>query len=130
MNPPRSGEPGQRILLVEDHEATQTTLAQLLRRRGFEIVNARSAAEARQQSGQTSFDVIISDLALPDGDGCDLLPEIRALQRMRIPAIAISGCGMEEDILRARKAGFAQHLTKPINIGALEAALTRLRASS
>jgi len=73
-----------------------------------------------------SFDVLISDLGLPDGNGFDLLREL--LKVRPIPGIALSGYGMESDIERSREAGFVEHLIKPINIARLEEKLREILA--
>jgi len=108
-----------RILLVEDHEPTRKTLALLLMRRRYEVVAAASIAEALAQ--RRNFHVLISDIGLPDGNGCDLMIEMR--KRASIQGIALTGFGMEEDIARSQEAGFLMHLTKPVKIQALEKAL-------
>ena len=113
-----------RILLVEDHEPTRRTLAQLLRRRNYSVSSAASLAEAREQAAGATFDLVVSDLGLPDGDGTELMAELR--DRFGLRGIALTGYGMEEDISRCRAAGFVAHLTKPIRVESLELALRRL----
>lgn len=113
--------PGARILLVEDHEATRVTLEQLLRRRQYHVSSAASLAEARTHAAAQPFDLVISDVGLPDGDGSTLMAELRA--EYGLEGIALTGFGMEEDIARCRAAGFVAHLTKPVRLELLEAAL-------
>ena len=108
-----------RILLVEDHEPTRKTLALLLMRRRYEVVATASIAEALAQ--KRNFHVLISDIGLPDGNGCDLMIEMR--KRGSIQGIALTGFGMEQDVARSQEAGFLVHLTKPVKIQALENAL-------
>jgi DNA-binding response OmpR family regulator len=79
-----------------------------------------AAAAAAQESGAT-IDLVISDLGLPDGSGMDLMRELGRLYRLR--GIALSGYGSEEDVRRSLEAGFARHLTKPVNFQALEAVI-------
>lgn len=110
-----------RILLVEDHEATRSTLAHLLGCLDYEVIAAGSAAEARA-AAKGHLDLVISDIGLPDSSGCELLEELRA-GRPGLPGIALSGYGMHEDIARSRRAGFAEHLTKPVGIDALDSAI-------
>lgn len=110
------------ILLVEDHEPTRTALAQLLTRRRYEVKTAATAAEARALSKKEKFHLIISDIGLPDGNGFDLMKELRA-GNAELRGIALTGYGMEEDVARSQNAGFASHLTKPIRVQSLEAAL-------
>jgi CheY-like chemotaxis protein len=100
-------------------------MARLLRRRGYDVIVAHSAADALRKAEQASFDVLISDLGLPDGDGCKLMSELRQAHP-DLSGIAISGFGMPKDVSRSRAAGFDEHLTKPISIDSLERALVRL----
>lgn len=112
---------GIRILLVEDHEPTRTSLARLLMHRYYEVVTASSVAEARQLAGTEDFHLLISDIGLPDGTGYDLLMELR--KNRPVKGIALTGYGMEHDITRSQDAGFQAHLTKPVRIQSLETAL-------
>ncbi len=112
----------KRILLVEDHAPTRSSLQQLLARRKFEVVTAGSIAEAHERVRERTFQLVISDLGLPDGDGCQLWRELRAIQPDLL-GIALSGYGMEEDLARSREAGFSEHLTKPVNIRSLDRAI-------
>lgn len=111
----------RRILLVEDHEETRTTLSQLLTRRGHSVVAASTVAAARAQAQENAFDLVISDLGLPDGDGHELMAQLHSVYRL--PGIALSGYGMDEDIARSGKSGFFTHLTKPVDIRNLETAI-------
>ncbi len=70
------------------------------------------------------FDLLISDLGLPDGTGFDLMNTLR--ERGGPPGIALSGYGMESDIDKTREAGFSEHLIKPVAIDRLEEAMRRL----
>ncbi|HXB60993.1 MAG TPA: response regulator [Candidatus Acidoferrales bacterium] len=110
-----------RILLVEDHEPTRTTLAGLLARRRYEVSAAATVAEARALAGTRSFDLLITDIGLPDGNGYDLMNELGKKNNLR--GIALTGYGMEHDVARSENAGFDAHLTKPVRIQSLEAAL-------
>ena len=112
-------EEKKRILVVDDHAPTRATLAHLLRRRGYNVMSAGTVAEAKEQASANSFDLLISDIGLPDGDGCALMEEIRTLLP-GVAGIALSGYGMDNDIARSWKAGFSEHLIKPINIGKVE----------
>jgi PAS domain S-box-containing protein len=121
------GRPVGRILVVEDHQPTRDALTQLLRRRGFETTSVGSAAEAREAvaSGLTW---LICDIGLPDGTGYELMEELQ--RRHGVIGIAMTGYGMDQDIQRSRAAGFAAHLTKPVSIQALDAALAALVSDS
>ena len=88
--------------------------------KGSTIAYLRSAMEA---AGRNKFDLLISDIALPDGSGMDLMRQLRAIST--IPGIAISGFGNNGDIERSLQAGFSGHLIKPIKLDDLEAAIER-----
>jgi PAS domain S-box-containing protein len=111
---------GKAVLLAEDHISTRQTLTTLLTRRGLNVHGVGSCVEALAWTG--AVDLLISDLGLPDGDGCDLLLNLRQRQPT-LPAIALSGYGMDADRARTREAGFADHLVKPITVDALERAI-------
>jgi CheY-like chemotaxis protein len=115
----------QRILLVEDDEPTLQVLTRLLTHSGHRVIPAQSVAAAEAAAAREDFDVLISDLGLPDGTGWELATSLRALHP-NLPAIALSGYGMEEDQQRTRKAGFATHLVKPVDFDQLRHALRRL----
>jgi CheY-like chemotaxis protein/anti-sigma regulatory factor (Ser/Thr protein kinase) len=119
-------EPRRKLLLVEDHEATRQTLARLLDRRGYDVVSAATLAEARTAAEEQQFEILVSDLGLPDGNGHTLMAELQARQPGAVRGIALSGYGMEEDLIRSRDAGFSEHLIKPVEIQILEQALRRL----
>ena len=96
----------------------------MLQRRGYDVELAHSATEAVSKARADDFDLLISDIGLPDRSGYELMKELRAIKGL--PGIALSGYGMENDVQRARAAGFAQHLTKPINFDQLDATIQRL----
>lgn len=106
-----------RILLVEDHPDSARIMSQLLRRGGHDVTIAHSVGEAMAKGGEGSFDLLVSDLGLPDGSGHDLMRHVHANWKLR--GIALSGYGMEDDIRRSREAGFSAHLTKPVSIDRL-----------
>ena len=102
-----------RVLLVEDHLDTAQQLTRLLKHAGHTVTCVGSIHEAMAQGRNGNFDVLISDLGLPDGSGCDLIRHFAV--HHPIPAIALSGFGMKEDIENSIAAGFSCHLTKPVN---------------
>ena len=118
---------GIRVLIVEDHEPTRTALAQLLMRRSYKVITAASIAEARIVASGQSFNLVVSDIGLPDGNGYDLMAELQ--KNGAVKGIALSGYGMEQDVARSRQAGFVAHLTKPISIQSLETALKAVNNS-
>jgi signal transduction histidine kinase len=101
-----------RILMVEDHLSTLNVLSLLLRRDGHRVVTAATTAEALAAAAVNTFDLVVSDLGLPDGSGTSLMAILRTAYGLR--GIALSGYGMEDDIVRSRDAGFVTHLVKPI----------------
>lgn len=118
-------EAGHRVLLVEDNEPTRVSLAKLLVRRGYEVSTAGSLAEARALvAAGPPFDLLLSDLGLPDGNGNELMAELRRDHRTR--GIALSGYGMEMDQVQSREAGFVVHLVKPVSVQMLEKALAQI----
>ena len=110
-----------RLLLVEDHESTLEVLSRLLTRAGHRVVTAGTLTAALAAANEGSFDLVISDLGLPDGTGNELMEILRARYGLR--GIALSGYGMEDDVKRSRQAGFDTHLTKPVDFRQLQRAL-------
>ncbi len=116
-----------RILFVEDNPDTLRVMARLLVARGHVVAKADSVAAALAVAEDGEFDLLISDLGLPDGSGLDLIRGIRALRQGRaMPGIALSGYGLDEDVRRSHEAGFLEHLIKPVNFTALEVAICRV----
>ncbi len=124
--PAPAARKGLRLLVVEDHPDTLATLERLLARRGFAVHTATSIAQALEVAREHEFDMVISDIGLPDGRGTDLLERLQQQRGDCPPAIAMSGFGMEEDLARSRDAGFSEHLTKPVEFPALQNAIARL----
>jgi CheY-like chemotaxis protein len=114
----------RRILVVEDHDDTLRSMKLLLTRLGYEVLVAENMTEALRIARQQHFDILLSDIGLPDGSGLELLRRIRSIRE--VPALALSGFGMDEDIERSRDAGFSDHLTKPVSIDRLQAAIAQL----
>ena len=112
------------VLLVEDHADSRRVLAKLLARLGCQVKYAGSVREALECLGKDKFDLLISDLGLPDADGTELMRQARGLYGLR--GIALSGYGMAADVERCREAGFGAHLTKPVNLLTLEDAIRQL----
>ncbi|MGH7939268.1 MAG: response regulator [Bryobacteraceae bacterium] len=110
-----------RLLLVEDHESTLQVLSQLLVRAGHEVTSVRTVAGALAAATSHEFDLVISDLGLPDGAGTDLMRELR--DTYGLSGVALSGYGMEEDVARSLRAGFTSHLIKPVDFNQLQRAL-------
>jgi signal transduction histidine kinase len=117
------------ILLVEDHGDTAKIMMRLLRREGHEVYWAGDLETSVEVLKRRRFDLLISDLGLPDGSGHDLMRQIRA-NGQQMPGIALSGYGREEDIHESHAVGFARHLTKPIDPARLLAAVAEVAAAT
>ena len=126
QSPLSADPPPLRVLLVDDHADTADLLRMLLVRRGFQVTTARSVATALAAAESAPIDVLVSDIGLADGSGCDLLRQLRALSPL--PAIALSGRDREADVQNARDAGFDEYLGKPLGIVQLVEALRRVAA--
>ena len=115
-----------RILVVEDHPDSARLLERLLRGAGYVPEVAETVASASRAGAERNFDLLLTDLALPDGTGIDVL---RAFRRTTvnadIPAIALTGHGMPDDLINTESAGFCFHLTKPVDLQQLQAAIQR-----
>ena len=74
--------------------------------------------------------MLVSDIGLPDGTGLDLIRQVRGQHGLTVPAVALTGFGMEEDLARCREAGFDAHLTKPVNLVKLEETVQRVAAGA
>lgn len=113
------------ILLVEDNPDTLRVMSRLLRRRGYQVTPASCfslALDAVQKD--EPFNLVVSDIGLPDGSGLELMRRIRAHRDVK--GIAVSGYGMEDDVRKSREAGFSLHLTKPVDFPALEQAIQQI----
>ena len=115
-----------RVLLVEDHEDTNRSLTQLLRRRGYYVQPAHSVQAALEAAAHERFDVLISDIGLPDGSGIDLMEKLKNAHP--IFGIALTGFGMEEDLRKSHDVGFNHHLVKPVDLNRLDALIQQADA--
>jgi signal transduction histidine kinase/ActR/RegA family two-component response regulator len=125
---PLTAPAGLRILLVDDHPDTCAALERLLTLRGHRVNAAHSVSGALEIAGRNSFDLLISDVGLPDGNGMELFRRLLATQPIR--GIAISGFGMDSDIGKSLEAGFSEHLVKPVKLEKLEAAIARVMVNA
>jgi PAS domain S-box-containing protein len=116
-----------RLLVVEDHYDTALTLLRLLKRRGYEAESAGDIATALEVAKTFRFDVLVSDIGLPDGTGIDLFRRLKERPGGEaLRGIALSGFGMDDDIERSRAAGFTEHLIKPVDFAQLQRCLEQL----
>jgi signal transduction histidine kinase/DNA-binding response OmpR family regulator len=125
---PSAERKSMRVLLVEDHEDTNRSLTRLLRRRGYLVQTARSVQSALQLAANERFDVLVSDIGLPDGSGIDLMQAISS--EHPIFGIALTGFGMEEDVRRSHDVGFHHHLIKPVDLNRLDLLLQQSGAAA
>ena len=108
-----------RILIVENHEDSLTYLTRYLQQQGHEVCGVRDMASALEVISSSNFDVLISDLGLPDGDGWQLLGQMTP----KPFGIAMSGFGSRSDLEKSHAAGYKHHLTKPFLPDDLDALL-------
>lgn len=112
------------VLLVEDNTDSAEALAMALEMQGYAVTHAGSVREAVAQGRARVFDAVISDLGLPDGHGTEVAEALSP----RMPCVALSGFGSEEDLRTSRAAGFVAHLTKPADPADIDAVLKSLLA--
>ena len=117
---PRRTLAGARVLLVDDTADTLETFAYLLQNEGAEVSSAQNGVAALRLVDANDFDLIISDIGMPQMNGYDLLAEVRRRPRGRaVPAIALTGYGRPQDVRQALDAGFQAHVDKPVNFEAM-----------
>lgn len=126
-HPPARNAGQLNILLVEDHKDTRACIQRLLEAQAHRITSAGTAEAALKLAETTHFDLVISDLGLPDLTGHELMRRLHA--RTGVPGIALSGYGMEHDVLESRKAGFKYHLTKPVSFDRLKSFVAEFAAA-
>lgn len=115
------------ILVVDDSSETTEMLGRLLQLEGAFVELARSGAEALEIARRKNFDLVVSDISMPEMDGYQLLQKLRELPSMaNVPAVALTGYGRGADVERALEEGFAEHLTKPLDLDQLLQIVRRL----
>ena len=129
IKPPSNatGRDRLKILLVEDNHDTLRYLTLTLQKRNYNVVPVDRLSAALAAAGEAQFDLLISDIELPDGTGLELIHGLGGGRTL--PGIAISGFGSEEDVEQSTGAGFAEHLTKPIDLNRLESAIRRVTSA-
>jgi len=116
-----------KLLIVDDSEDTIVMLQELLRVAGANVMTATNGADALRIAAENEFDVILSDISMPEMDGFEFLQRLRKIDgRQNVPVVAITGFGRSNDIARARAAGFYSHLTKPLNLQVLTDVLQQI----
>ena len=124
VTPAQIPEPGlltqMRILVVDDSEDTVDMLRRLFEMDGAIVSTAKSGSDALQIVSERDFDVIVSDISMPEMDGFEFLRRLRKIpQRKDIPVLAVTGFGRQEDMEQALAEGFFSHVTKPLDINAV-----------
>jgi CheY-like chemotaxis protein len=119
--------------MVDDHDDTRVAMKRLLERSGYQVTTATTVRDALESAaGGSGFDILISDIGLPDGSGLEIMRHLRDLAAghdRAVRGIALSGFGMEDDIRRSHEAGFEHHLTKPVTFDRLKAVLRALEGA-
>ena len=123
---PQTPGKGLRILVVEDHGDTRRTLSRLLSYFGHQISVADSRQSALQMIAAKRFDVLLTDIALPDGSGYDVAS--RAKREQHVKSVALTGFDGAEDVRRGKEAGFDFYLTKPVDFAELRTVLGQIAA--
>lgn len=116
-----------RILLVEDNDDTRQVLEWALSALRCRVTPASTIAEAIAAAEREPFDLLISDISLPDGSGYSLMRDLRSRHHLR--GIALSGYGREQDLAKSKECGFEAHLVKPFSIEILEQTLRKVAAT-
>jgi PAS domain S-box-containing protein len=117
-----------RILLVEDHADTRECLHRLLESGGHTVRSVEDARSASEWSEREKFDLLVADVSLPDGNGLELLRELRQ-REPQLLGIALSGYGMPQDFIDSKEAGFVEHFVKPVDMSKLHVVINRLATS-
>jgi CheY-like chemotaxis protein len=113
------------VLLVEDDDDMRAMVGAALEAAGASLTAVDSAAGARRALSEGAFDVLVSDIAMPDEDGYSLIRSMRA-SGVHLPAIALTAYAWLEDAREAKAAGFHMHLAKPITPAQLIDAVVEL----
>ena len=113
-----------KILVVEDHGDTSRLMARLLQGHGHEVRLAEGVTSALAVAQHEVIDLLISDIGLPDGTGLELMRQIQTIRPVK--GIALSGYSSSEDVRQAKDAGFAAHVTKPVDFTKLQQLIQQL----
>lgn len=116
------------VVIVDDNAAAADAMVRLIEALGYHARAHYSARDALDHI-DTSLGLMLIDIGMPEMDGYELLREVRA-RNFTQPVIALTGYGQQEDKDRALNAGFTQHLTKPIGLSEVRAALSLIPAPS
>ncbi|MBW3557397.1 MAG: response regulator, partial [Actinobacteria bacterium] len=120
-----AGEPGPRVLLVEDNLVNQKVAGVMLQRLGYRVEVATNGLEAVDMAGASRYEAILMDVQMPKMDGLDATRQIRRTEMSRTPIIAMTAGAMNEDEDRCREAGMDDYVTKPVSLDTLASVLER-----
>jgi two-component system CheB/CheR fusion protein len=127
MTPPKASP--RRVLIVDDNEDAANSLAMILKLSGHETASVYTAMDALERAVSFRPDVVLLDIGLPGMNGYEVAQKMRELPGLAdIRLVAVTGYGRSDDRLRARDAGFDDHLTKPVEFAVLDRVLTGVRA--
>jgi CheY-like chemotaxis protein len=124
VEPMRTSSQGCNVLVVEDHVESADVLARLLRMCGHQVKTAHTAKDALDLAANERFDVMVCDIGLPDGDGCRVFEEVKAMYAVQ--GIILSGHDSPEILASCKQAGFSAHLTKPVKFETIKAVFDQL----
>ena len=110
--------------MVEDHGDTSRFMTLLLKGQGHDVHNAAGVQDALTAASAREFDLLISDIGLPDGTGIDLMRQLMTIRPIK--GIALSGYADAEHVRKCREAGFVAHVSKPVDLAKLEALIRQL----
>jgi len=127
MSPVEPGRRG-RVLVVEDEAYVRESLREILRERGYEVLEAAAVPEAMAQLARAPVDVVLTDFRLPGSDGLALVKQVQALSA-QIPVVVLTGQGTIASAVECLKSGASDYLLKPADPEALEVALSRAMAA-
>lgn len=114
------------ILYVEDHAESREAVERLLRHNGHHVRGVAGVAEALAAAAVERFDLLVADITLPDGNGRDLLTQLRRTQP-HLRAVAVTGHDREELLEQCRAAGFSDFIVKPVSFSELLRAVDAAR---
>jgi two-component system response regulator AtoC len=127
MSPSEGGRRG-RVLVVEDEDYVRESLREILRERGYEVLEAGDVPQAMAQLARGPVDVVLTDFRLPGSDGLALVKQVQALSA-QIPVVVLTGQGTIASAVECLKSGASDYLLKPADPEALEVALSRAVAA-
>jgi len=119
-----------RVLLVDDHDDVLLMLNLVLKRRGYTVATASTAQQALKVMASVAPHVVVSDITLPEMDGCEMMTTLRAMEQLTpFRSIALTGHDFSQEQNRLRDAGYDAHLTKPVDFDTLFGLIDQLAST-